>query len=171
LTHFRFDIVSESGPFVVVPRSIFLDSKLRKDFDGGTFAPLTYAPLYGENLSQSKVSESVAGTIATSLSGADAYDVLSRLLRNTTDVLVYSYVDVTSYVVLLNLPVDVVNILPWSSPATVTGIAEGPTGAMPADFWTKIGAAASTVVNSLLVVGQMIYKSGLLQTLYTATAA
>jgi hypothetical protein len=24
---------------VVVPRSIFLDSRLRKDFDGGTFAP------------------------------------------------------------------------------------------------------------------------------------
>jgi len=114
--------------------------------------------LYGENLSQSKVSESVAGTIATSLSGADAYDVLSRLLRNTTNVVVYSYVDVTSYVLLMNLPVDVVYILPWSSPATVTGIAQGPTGAMPSDFWQKIGAAASTVVNSLVVAGQMVYK-------------
>ena len=29
---------------------------------------------------------------------------------------------------------------------------------MPQDFWQKIGAAASTVVNSLLYVGQMIYK-------------
>jgi len=85
------DVTSAYGPFVVgantvvVPRSIFLDSKLRADFDAGTFAPLTYAPLYGENMSQSKVSESVAGTIATSLSGADAYGVA------------YSYVDVTSY--------------------------------------------------------------------------
>jgi len=147
---------------VVVPRSIFLDSKLRKDFDGGTFSPLTYAPLYGENLSQSKVSESVAGTIATSLSGADAYDVLSRLLRNTTNVVVYAYVDVTSYVVLMNLPSDVVKILPWAS------VTIGPTGAMPQDFWQKIGAAASTVVNSVLCVGQKMQRPGLLQTFYAA---
>src|SRR6266568_1306905 len=59
--------------------------------------------------------------------------------------------DVTSYVVLMNLPADVVEILPWAS------VSIGPTGAMPQDFWQKIGAAASTVVNSLLVVGQMIY--------------
>ncbi len=166
---FTFDVTSAYGPFVVgvntivVPRSIFLDSKLRADFDEGQrtgdlsyFAPLTDATLYGEDLGQASISESVAGTIATSLSGADAYDVLNRLLRNGTNVLVYSYVDVTSYVLLAHLPADIVKILPWSSPATVTGIAEGPTGAMPADFWTKIGAAASTVVNSLLYVGQMI---------------
>src|SRR3989454_663943 len=167
---FTFDVTVAYGPFVVgvnavvVPRSIFLDSKLRKDFDAGTFAPLTDATLYGEDLGQAKVSESVAGTIAKPLSGTDAYDVLSRLLRNTTNVLLYSYVDVTSYVVLMNLPADVVMILPWSSPATVTGIAEGPTGAMPADFWTKIGASASTLVNALVCasqpscLGQMIYK-------------
>ena len=29
---------------------------------------------------------------------------------------------------------------------------------MPADFWQKIGAAASTVVNSLVYVGQLICK-------------
>jgi hypothetical protein len=29
---------------------------------------------------------------------------------------------------------------------------------MPADFWQKIGAAASTVVNTLVYVGQLIYK-------------
>ena len=69
----------------------------------------------------------------------------------------YSYVDVTSYVVLLNLPADVVNILPWSSPAAVTRIPFGPTGAMPADFWQKIGAAASAIVNSLVQLGQMFY--------------
>jgi len=33
-----------------VPRSVFLDSKLRKDFEGGTFAPLTDAILHGEDL-------------------------------------------------------------------------------------------------------------------------
>ncbi len=154
---FTFDVTSAYGPFVVgvntvvVPRSIFLDSKLRKDFDGGTFAPLANAPLYGENLSQTSVSESVSGVVALSLSGIDAYDVLGRLLRNMTNVLVYSYVDVTSYVVLMNLPADVVEILPWAS------VSIGPTGAMPQDFWQKIGAAASTVVNSLVVVGQMIY--------------
>ena len=165
-----FDVTSSYGPFVVginaivVPRSIFLDSKLRKDFDAGVYAPVTYATLYGENLSQTGVSESVAGAIAQSLSGVDAYNVLDRLLRNATNVAVYSYVDVTSYVLRMNLPADVLKILPWSSPATVTGIAEGPTGAMPADFWTKIGASASTLVNVLVCasqpscLGQMIYK-------------
>ena len=62
---------------VVVPRSIFLDSKLRKDFDAGVYAPVTYATLYGENLSQTGVSESVAGAIAQSLSFLD--DELGRV--------------------------------------------------------------------------------------------
>jgi len=52
----------------------------------------------------------------------------------------------------MNLPADVVKILPWAS------VSIGPTGAMPQDFWKKIDTAASTVVNSLVVVGQMIYK-------------
>ncbi len=108
--------------------------------------------MYGENLSQTSVSESVSGVVALSLSGVDAVNVLYRLLRNATNVLVYTYVDVTPYVVLMNLPADVVKILPWAS------VSIGPTGAMPQDFWQKIGAVASTVVNSLVVVGQMIYK-------------
>ncbi|HEX9341816.1 MAG TPA: LamG-like jellyroll fold domain-containing protein, partial [Thermoplasmata archaeon] len=84
---FTFDVTSAYGPFVVgvnavvVPRSIFLGSKLRADFDGGTFAPLANAPLYGENLSQTSVSESVSGVVALSLSGVDAVNVLYRLLR------------------------------------------------------------------------------------------
>jgi predicted RNase H-like HicB family nuclease len=40
----------------------------------------------------------------------------------------------------------------------VGGVVNGPTDAMPQDFWQKIGAAASAVVNSLVVVGQMIYE-------------
>ncbi len=49
-------------------------------------------------------------------------------------------------------------IHPWAS------VTIGPTGAMPADFWTKIGASASTLVNVLVCasqpscLGQMIYK-------------
>jgi len=150
MTHSEFDLASESSPFVVVPRSIFLDSKLRKDFDAGTFAPLSDATLYGEDLGQAKVSESVAGTVAKSLSSVEAKNVLDRLLRNATNVLVYSYVDVTSYVVLMNLPADVVKILPWAS------VTISPTGAMPQDFWQKIGAAESAIVNSLVQLGQMI---------------
>jgi hypothetical protein len=120
--------------------------------------------LYGEDLGQTSVSESVAGTIAKSLTRAEAYGVLSRLLRNSTNVLVYSYLDVTSYVVLMNLPADVLKILSWSSPVSVTGIPEGPTGGMPADFWTKINAQASALVNALVCasqpscLGQKIYK-------------
>ena len=47
---------------------------------------------------------------------------------------------------------DVVRILPWA------GVASGPTGEMPQDFWQKIGAAASAVVNALVIVGQLVYK-------------
>ena len=49
-------------------------------------------------------------------------------------------------------------IHPWAS------VTIGPTGAMPADFWTKIGASASTLVNVLVCasqpscLGQMIYR-------------
>ncbi len=37
-------------------------------------------------------------------------------------------------------------------------VTSSPTGAMPQDFWSKIGAVASAVVNTLVQFGQMIYK-------------
>ncbi len=43
-------------------------------------------------------------------------------------------------------------ILPWAA------VVNGPTGAMPQDFWTKIGAVATTVANTLVYVGQLVYK-------------
>jgi hypothetical protein len=152
------DLTSSYGPLVygvnsiVVPRAIFLESKLKKDFDAGSYWPLADATLYGEDLGRADVSEGVAGTIAKSMSGSDAYNVLDRLLRNKTNANVYGYVDISSYAVASNLPADVVRILPWAN------VWNGPTGAMPADFWQKIGAAASTVVNALVYVGQLIYK-------------
>ncbi len=33
----------------------------------------------------------------------------------------------------------------------------GPTGALPQDFWTKIGAIATAIVNGLIEAGQLIY--------------
>jgi len=48
--------------------------------------------------------------------------------------------------------IDVVRVLPWAA------VSNGRTGTMPQDFWRKIGAAASTVVNTLVYVGQLIYK-------------
>ena len=47
---------------------------------------------------------------------------------------VHSYVDVTNTAIVANLPADVIKILPWAP------VANGPTGAMPQDFWQKIGA-------------------------------
>ncbi len=131
---------------IVVPRSIFLDSKLEADLVSGEASrqwPLADAPLYGEDLSQASVSESVMNVIALSLSGADAYNVLSRLLRNATNVQVYSYVDVTSYVLLVNLPYDVVRILPWAK------VTNGATGAAPDGM--------PGFVNVLVQLGQMFY--------------
>ena len=106
--------------------------------------PLAGATPYGEDLGQTKVSEAVAGTIAKSLSGVDAYDVLSRLMRNATNVVVYSYVDLTSYAVLANLPYDVVKILPWEK------VTSGATGAPPDGM--------PGFVNVLVQPGQMFYK-------------
>ena len=149
---FTFDVTSAYGPFVVgvntivVPRSIFLDSKLKADLVSGDASrqwPLADAPLYGEDLSQASVSESVMNVIALSLSGANAYNVLSRLLQNATNVQVYSYVDVTSYVLLVNLPYDVVRILPWAK------VTNGATGAAPAGM--------PGFVNVLVQLGQMFY--------------
>ncbi|MGI0150279.1 MAG: hypothetical protein ACREDF_12220, partial [Thermoplasmata archaeon] len=131
------DVTSPSAPFVlgvnaiVVPRSIFVDTKLKKAFDAGSHWPLADATLYGEDLGKVDVSEGVAGIVAKSLSGSDASNVLDRLLLNAANVKVYSYVDVTSYAVLANLPADVVRILSWA------GVSNSPTGAMPADFWQK----------------------------------
>ena len=131
---------------IVVPRSIFLDSKLEADLVSGEASrqwPLADAPLYGEDLSQASVSESVMNVIALSLSGANAYNVLSRLLQNATNVQVYSYVDVTSYVLLINLPYDVVRILPWAK------VTNGATGAAPDGM--------PGFVNVLVQLGQMFY--------------
>jgi hypothetical protein len=58
---------------------------------------------------------------------------------------VYSYVDITSYVLLANLPADVVRILPW------TGVVNGPTGAAPEGF-------TDWFLNRLVEVGQLLYK-------------
>ncbi len=128
------------------------DNKLRSDFRGGQLRAAQLRRVYGDNSRAGDISEGVAGVIAKSLSGADGYGVLDRLLRNSANAQVYRYVDITSYAVLANLPSDVVRILPWA------GVANGPTGAMPQDFWQKLGAAASAVVNAFVYVGQLIYK-------------
>ncbi|MFQ5838739.1 MAG: hypothetical protein ACE5HJ_08175, partial [Thermoplasmata archaeon] len=151
------DLTSASAPFmagvntILLPRSLFLESRLKADFDAGSYSPLGSATLYGEDLAAGEISEGIAGLIATTLTGSQASDVLNRLMRNSTDAQVYEWVDITSQAVVANLPMDVVRILPW------VGVANGPTGAMPQDFWEKVGAVATTVVNTLLEAGQLIY--------------
>ncbi|HYV08965.1 MAG TPA: hypothetical protein VEL81_05250, partial [Thermoplasmata archaeon] len=155
---FALDVNAASTPFVagintiLVPRSIFLDTKLKADFSAGSYAPLSSAPLYGDDLAKAEISDGVAGVVAATLTAAQAADVLNRLLRNASGGTAYSYVDLTSQALVANLPADVVRILPWQA------VTNGPTGAMPADFWSKIGAGASTVVNSLVALGQMVHK-------------
>jgi hypothetical protein len=137
---------------ILVPRSVFLDSKLKADFSAGSYYPLSDAPLYGDDLSKADVSGGVAGVVATTLSADQANDVLNRLLMNASGGWAHSYVDITNQAVVANLPLDVVKILPWS------GVTNGPFGAMPQDFWSKVGSAATTLVNALVYVGQLIYK-------------
>ncbi|MFQ6672643.1 MAG: hypothetical protein ACE5KY_05030, partial [Candidatus Tectimicrobiota bacterium] len=109
------------------------------------------ASFYGEDLGADTISEGVAGLVAGTLSGAQASNLLNKLLRNATNVQVYEVVDITSQALTANLPPDVVRIVPWAA------VTNGPTGAVPQDFWQKIGAAATTLVNALLEVGQLLY--------------
>ncbi len=152
------DLTSATAPFVtgintiLVPRSVFLDSKLKADFSAGNFNPLPNADMYGDDLSKASISDGVAAAIAGTLSWDQANDVLNRLLLNASGGQAHAYVDVTNTALVANLPSDVVKILPW------TAVTSGPTGAMPQDFWQKVGAIASTVVNTLVYIGQLIYK-------------
>ncbi len=152
------NLTSASAPFVtgintiLVPRSVFLDSRLKADFDVGNFNPLPNADMYGDDLAKASISDGVAAVIAGTITGSQASDVLNRLLLNASGGPAHSYVDVTNTALVANLPSDVVKILPWAA------VVNGPTGAMPQDFWSKIGAVASAVVNTLVQFGQMIYK-------------
>src|SRR2546425_724341 len=155
---FSLNVDSASSPLesgidtILVPRSIFLDTKLKADFAAGLYAPLSNVPIYGDDLSKAAISDGVAAVIAGALTGSQANDVLNRLLMNASGGWSHSYVDITSQALVANLPYDVVKILPWQA------VTNGPTGALPQDFWSKIGAVTSTVVNSLVYVGQLIYK-------------
>ncbi len=152
------NVTSAAWPFVVgvntvlVPRPVFLDSKLKADFDAGVFDPLPNADVFGNDLSKAPISAGVATTIAGRLRGDQAIDVLDRLLMNASGGWAHTNVDITGPVLVANLPADVVRIVPWAS------VTNGPTGDMPQDFWSKIGAVATTVVNALVYVGQMIYE-------------
>lgn len=154
---FALNLTSAASPWatgvntLLVPRSIFLDSKLKADFDAGIFNPLPNADMYGDDLSKASISDGVAAVIAGTLTGAQATDVLNRLLLNASGGSAHTYVDITNTALVANLPSDIVKILPWQS------VTNSPTGVMPQDFWSKIGTVASTVVNTLVYVGQMIY--------------
>lgn len=155
---FTLVLTAASPPFVsgvntvLVPRSVFLDSKLKADFGVGTCDPLCDAPLYGQDLSTASISDGVAGVVAKSLTADQASNILNRLLMDTSGSVTHSYVDVTSQVLAANLPLDVVRIVAWSS------VTSGPIGDMPQTFWQKVGAAMTTVVNTLVYMGQLIYK-------------
>ncbi len=72
---FSLNVTSASGPFacgintVLVPRSVFLDSKLKADFDAGNFNPLPDTSVYGDDLAQASLSDGVAAVIAGTLRG------------------------------------------------------------------------------------------------------
>ncbi|MEE9237450.1 MAG: hypothetical protein V3U52_06655 [Thermoplasmata archaeon] len=135
----------------IVPRALYLDSKLKDRIEGGTIYPLDSTEFYAEDTAQADMSEAVTAFTAGQLTGYQVYWLLQYLLQNSTGDVAYEAIDVTSYVPLLNLPTDALNIIPWA------GVTNGPTGAMPADFWTKIGATATTIVNALITAGQLIY--------------
>ena len=155
---FALSLTSPASPFVtgintvLVPRSVFLDSKLKADFSAGNFNPLPNADMYGDDLSKAAISDGVAAVIAGTLTGSQASDVLNRLLLNASGGSAHSYVDITNTALGANLPSDVVRILPW------TAVVSGPTGAMPQDFWSKIGTIASALLNTFLYLSQMVYK-------------
>lgn len=109
----------------VVSRGLYMDSQLKIRIEGGTTWPLDSTEFFAEDTAQAEMSEAVTAVTAGSLTGSQAYWLLQYLLQNTTGDLVYEAVDVRSYVPLLNLPMDAVNIIPW------VGVTSGPRATLP----------------------------------------
>ncbi len=141
----------------VVPRALYMESRLKDRIDRGYTWPLdtstdpTATGFYAEDTAQADISEAVTSVTAGPLTGYRTYWLLQYLLQDASGAYVLEAIDVTAYVPLLNLPTDAVNVVPW------VGVTNGPTGAMPADFWTKMAAAVTTIVNAMLEVGQLVY--------------
>ncbi len=136
---------------ILVPRSVFLDSKLKADFST-SYYPLDSAPFYGDDPAKAQLSDGIAGLVGVSLTADQADSVLSRLLMNAAGSWTHTWYDITNVMFVANLPSDVVRIIPWQ------GVTNGPTRGPPQDFWAKFGSVISTVVNALIYVGQLIYK-------------
>lgn len=142
----------------VVPRALYLDSKLKDRIDRGYTWPLDASPdptatkFFAEDTTRADISEAVTSVTAGPLTGYRTYWLLQYLLQNASGQYVLEAVDVTSYLPLINLPRDALNIILW------TGVVNGPTGALPADFWTKLTGAVTTLVNAIVYIGQLLYK-------------
>ncbi len=136
---------------ILVPESLFARSNLKARFVNGTTSPLGDATFYDGDATKATMSEGIAALIAAALSGYDAWVVLQYLLQDYQGTLIFQVVDVTGRVFGLNVPGDVIRVIPWA------GVSNGPTGEMPQNFWQKVGAVATTLLNSLVYVGQLIY--------------
>ncbi len=143
--------IDEGMHAIIVPRSIYVESKLRANLDAGETYPLSSTEFFGEDESEAEVSEAVAAVTAGKLSGYRTNRLLEYLLQNSTGDEVHEAVDVTSYVPLLNLPGDALQIIPWQ------GVTNSLTGDMPQGFWDWLGDLGNTIVNGLIAVGQLIY--------------
>lgn len=130
---------------IVVPEAIFNNTYLRARLQSSQSWPLGQATFYDGDKSQAKMSEGIAGLIAGDLAGSDAWQVLQWLLQDSSGASAYQVVDVTGRVFALNLPQDVVRVIPW------VGFENSPTGDMP------VGSILGKIVNALVTVGQLIY--------------
>ncbi len=134
----------------VFPRALYMESQLKVRIEGGTTWPLGSTEFFAEDVAWAEISEVVTAVTAGSLKGSQVYWLLQSLLQNTTGDVVHEAVDVTTYVPLLNLPTDALQILPWA------GVTNCPTGTMPQDVWDRLGSLANSIVSGLLTVGQLI---------------
>ncbi len=73
----------------VVPRALYMESKLRAQIDEGDTWPLDSAEFYAEDMAQADMSEAVTAVTAGQLTGSEAYWLLQYLRQNTTGDLVY----------------------------------------------------------------------------------
>ncbi len=128
-----------------------MESRLKARIDDGTTWPLASTEFFAEDTTEDKISEAVTSVTAGELTGYRTHWLLQYLLQNSTGDEVHEAVDVTSYVPLLNLPADALQIIPW------TGVTSGPTGSMPQGFWDWIGSIVTAITNALIKAGQLIY--------------
>ncbi len=136
---------------IIVPRAIYMESKLKARIEDGLTYPLDSTEFFADDDTQADMSEAVTSVTAGELTGYRTYRLLQHLLQNSIGDETRRPSTSRPTSPSFNLPADALQIIPW------TGVTSGPTGSMPQGFWDWIGSIVTAITNALILTGQLIY--------------